>query len=319
MHSVSEVFTSYCQVNVDLAETTLAHSDRALRLLLAYLTEIGHSQCAADVSKDEVDGWRAWMIRSGTYKPSTINSYLRGVAPIFRWCTQRKNPVIRENPFSKVKYLEEDIPVFEYTQEEVTALLDCADIRWKGMVILACSAGLARGEILNLVWDDFDCDGNRVTVRNKKNDASAGTWEWSMKRRGKEKKSVILPMSSKVVSVLMELRSMLNINQPYPFIWSPRYWDLRSQIGSLSRRVRNCPDSNFDTTFRALCIQAGIQRGERDFHDLRKTAITNWTRIPGLAPQDVQALARHSSLKTTMRYMAVNPAAAAIAQQHSIV
>ena len=62
MHSISEVFSSYAMVNVDLAENTLAHSDRAIRLFLTYLTEIGHSLSAADVSRDEANGRRAWMI-----------------------------------------------------------------------------------------------------------------------------------------------------------------------------------------------------------------------------------------------------------------
>jgi integrase len=109
------------------------------------------------------------------------------------------------------------------------------------------------------------------------------------------------------------------VNQPYPFLLPRRYWELRSQLGSLSRNVRNCPDANFDGMFRSLCRQAGIERGERDFHDLRKTFVTNLSRVPGLAPQDIQSLARHASIKTTMRYMAVSPVAAQIAEQHSIV
>ncbi len=317
--TISEAFTSYSNVNVDLASTTLSHTKRALDCLTTFLTDAGRSTEVACVSRDEVDDWKAWMIKSGGYKPSSINSYVRSAAPVFRWLTQRKNPVIRENPFQKVKYLEEDIPVYEFTKEEVGALIEAADPRWKGIIILACGSGMARGEVLNATWADFDAAANTVTIRNKKDDQAAGIWEWKMKRRGKERRPVQLPMSPKMGSILMELQSTLNVNQPYPFVWGPRYWDLRSQIGALSRPTRNCPDSNFDTTFKALCVQAGVEKGERDFHDLRKTAITNWARTPGMAPRDVQHLARHSTLGVTERYLAVNPAVFQIAQQNSFV
>ena len=325
--TITEVFKSYCMVNADLAENTLAHTQRCLNLLSEFLLEEKrHSLRVREVNRDDISDWRGWMIRAKDpeghprFKPSTVNSYLKGAAPLFNWCLQRLDKLVDANPFHKIKFVEEDIPVYEYTREEVQALVETADVRWRGMIVLACSAGLSRGEVLNLIWEDLDCDRNRVWVRNKPDDLNTGTWQWKMKRRGKEKRPVELPMSTKMGSVLMEIQSgPINVNQPYPFLLPRRYWELRSQIGSLARNVRNCPDANFDGMFRSLCRQAGIERGERDFHDLRKTAITNWTRTPGLAPQDVQALARHASLQTTMRYMAINPAAAQIAERNCFV
>ena len=279
-----------------------------------------------EATKDDISEWRGWLIRAKDpegrprFKPSTVNSYLKGAAPFFAWCLQRKDPLIDANPFKAIKFVDEDIPVYEYTQAEVEALLETADTRWRGMIVLACSAGLSRGEVLNLTWEDLDTARNRVWVRNKRDDPKAGTWEWRMKRRGKERRPVELPMSGKVGSILTELQAgPISVNQPYPFILSRRYWELRSQIGSLCRNVRNCPDANFDGMFRSLCHGAGIEKGERDFHDLRKTAITTWSRIPGMSPQDLRDLARHADIKTTMRYMAVSPVAAEMAQQHSIV
>lgn len=328
MHSatIEEVFSSYRQVNVDLAENTLAHTGRCLSLFAGFLAARGRGMNVREVSRDDVADWRASMIVEKDpegrprFKPSTVNSYLKGAAPLFAWCMQRKEKLIDENPFCRVKYLAEDIPVYEYTREEVDALLEAADVRWKGMIVLACSSGLSRGECLNLTWSDIDCDTHQVTVQNKRDDPQAGTWEWRMKRRGKDRRPIKLPMSDKVGSIIMELRAgPLNVNQPYPFILSRRYWELRSQIGHLSRNVRNSPDSNFDSTFRSLCQQAGIEKGERDFHDLRKTFVTNLGRVPGMAPRDVQALARHASMKTTERYLAVNPAAFQMAKDHSFV
>lgn len=323
--TIEEAFRSYVNVYPDLNEQTVAHTKRALDLLMEYLKTEHHSFHVAEIGTDEAYGWRAWLIHEKDpeghprFKPSTVNSYIRSAAPLFRWLTQRKSPVIPANPFRQIKYVEETIPVLVYTKDEIYALLDAADLRWKGMITIACSAGLGRGEVLNLTWADIDCTANRVTVQAKQDDLNAGTWAWKMKRRGKDRRPVVLPVSSNIGGILVELQASLNINQPYPFIWPPRYFDLRSRIGSLPATVRNCPDSNFNRDFKVLCREAGVEKGDRDFHDLRKTFVTNLIHIPGLSMEDVRALARHADIKTTMRYMAVNSAAAGIAQEHSLV
>ena len=69
--------------------------------------------------------------------------------------------------------------------------------------------------------------------------------------------------------------------------------------GKLLDRVKKCPDQNFWRNGQVLCKHAGIS--DVAFHDLRATCITEWFE-QGLMPHEVQRLAGHSSIETTMRY-----------------
>jgi integrase len=81
-----------------------------------------------------------------------------------------------------------------------------------------------------------------------------------------------------------------------------RYWGIQRlrASGKMPGRVKDTPDENF-RPFRNLLDRAEIRNG--CFHDLRKTAITRWL-LAGLAPQEVQRLAGHADIETTMKYYA---------------
>ena len=59
--------------------------------------------------------------------------------------------------------------------------------------------------------------------------------------------------------------------------------------------------TNFLRQYHTRCHWAGVP--EDDFHALRKTCITNWLE-DGVPPHEVQQLAGHSSIETTMKYYA---------------
>lgn len=69
--------------------------------------------------------------------------------------------------------------------------------------------------------------------------------------------------------------------------------------GKLIDRVAKCPDSNFRRNWKVICKHAGID--DVTFHDLRATCITEWFE-QGMMPHEIQRLAGHSSIETTMKY-----------------
>ncbi len=71
------------------------------------------------------------------------------------------------------------------------------------------------------------------------------------------------------------------------------------QTGKLSDRVSKNPDANFRRNWKQVCKRAGVVDGT--FHDLRATCVTDWFE-QGLLPHEVQKLAGHASIDTTMRY-----------------
>ena len=69
--------------------------------------------------------------------------------------------------------------------------------------------------------------------------------------------------------------------------------------GQICDRVAKCPDGNHRRNWQVICKKAGVE--DATFHDLRATCITEWFE-QGLMPHEVQRLAGHSSIETTMKY-----------------
>lgn len=334
--TIDEVYLRYRYACSGLKkQQTLDHTRTAIRLLEDFLSETGRSSRMMDFTVQDAEAWRAWMVRADRWLASTINSYLRSAAPVFRWASRGRNRAIEENPFQSIEYLTEEHEVMEFTRDEIQAMLEKANVLWQGLIILAAVSGLTRSEGQNSTWRDIVYGTHPVTgepisriwVRKKEYDPEfGGTWEWIPKRRGKERRPVLLPLSPKMRPILDQLQFARHGDNPYIFVPFERYCDLRAK-GTLSEDERNCPLTNFNRNFDELLEAADVPKivrgNRRYFHHLRCTAVTSWTRligkVPDFAPQDVQALARHSSLKTTMRYMALNPAAAAAVEGHSIL
>jgi hypothetical protein len=61
--------------------------------------------------------------------------------------------------------------------------------------------------------------------------------------------------------------------------------------------------NNFSTKFKSIIKRANVKEGK--FHDLRKTALSNWL-ASGMSEYDVMVLAGHASFSTTHKfYLAV--------------
>jgi len=67
----------------------------------------------------------------------------------------------------------------------------------------------------------------------------------------------------------------------------------------LTYEMCKCPDCNFGRGWRSTFEKAGIEAVA--FRDLRSTCITEWFE-QGLLPHEVQKLAGHADIRTTMKY-----------------
>lgn len=326
--SISQVFTRYCDAHRGVKKAqTLDHTGTAIALLKQFLSETGRSSRMIDFTVQDAEAWRSWMVQAEEWEASTINSYLRSTAPVFRWASRGRNRMIEENAFQDIRYLPEQHEVMEFTKMEIQAMLEVAKLYWPALIVLGVGSGLARGELLNLTWRDLVCDEGLVWIRRKSYDPEpGGTLEWVPKRRGTECRPVQLPLSAEAEAALEPLEFGRSGHNPYIFIPDARYADLRAKG---LRVMPNCPVSNINRQFDALLRKAKVPktvRGTRRYiHTLRATYITKLTRligkVPGqdFGPQDVQAAARHSTWKTTSKYAALNTAALAAIKGRSIV
>ena len=89
----------------------------------------------------------------------------------------------------------------------------------------------------------------------------------------------------------------------YPYVFVPPFrYDRIQQLrkrGTWTSRKGVCPLNNFTRQFRAILHRAGIEHGE--FHDLRRTCLSNWF-ANGLREYDVMKMAGHSSFETTREF-----------------
>ncbi len=175
--------------------------------------------------------------------------------------------------------------------DELAKLLGVCDRYWQAMILLAYTAGLREGEIWNLTWTDVDLDGMTITV-NAKQDTTT-TWSWSPKDHQRR----TLPLTPQTKLALLRLERFHA--QPYVVLTRDRYARIWREFrqGKRPARILN----NFLTMYHTRCRWAGVP--EDDFHALRKTAITNWLES-GMPPHEVQNMAGHSSIETTIRYYA---------------
>ena len=141
-----------------------------------------------------------------------------------------------------------------------------------------------------------------LTINPKEN--TNDTWKWEIK----DTDSRTLPLTEDVLKLLINLQNRRPAGYPYVFISPQRYDRIQAIRKGTSNRKKKKWDykdsslsiiNNFTEMFNEIRERASILTGT--FHDLRRTAITNWF-YAGLAITEVMRLAGHSKYDTTLRY-----------------
>jgi len=227
--------------------------------------------------------------------PASVNTHIKMVKRIFSLAVKRGQ--LEENPFRCFPLMKVPRKAIRLlSQNEVQRLLKAAqDPVWKAKIRLSKTAGLRRGEVLNLTINDVDFDKGKVIVQPKPDTNS--TWRWVVK--DKERRE--LPLIDSVAQLLADIIADLPEGQPYLFLSAQRYEHLLmlKKSGKLIDRVAKCPEANFRRGWKLVCKKAAVEGVT--FHDLRATCITEWLE-QGMMPHEVQRLAGHSSIDTTMNY-----------------
>ena len=273
--------------------------DTAMRQLIDVIGDIDYAKVSMHHGERFI---QACLDRGNTL--ATAQKKIQSLKRIFQVALQRGQ--LEDNPFQYIrcrKIPQKEIHVF--SPSECRQLLNAAKHAKAGMdyellIHLDLTTGMRRGEVLNLVWSDIDFEAQMVKVSPKVN--TTHTWEWNIK----DSERRILPLTDEVVKRLAEQQETHPEGYPYLFVPAPRYnWiqNLR-KTGRWSARKGRCPINNFNRDFGKIMKRAGVSEGE--FHDLRRTCITQWFEN-GLNEFQVMKLAGHSDFSTTHRfYLAAN-------------
>jgi integrase len=261
------------------------------------------------VTVDHGEVYRQVCLDKGN-RPATVSKKLRHLKRVFQLAVHRRQ--LDENPLRFI-----DMPRVSKRKVNTFGLDECRRIlkateacqegqnpltflRWDLLIITALSTGMRRGELLNCTWRDIDFE--RLTVEVSPKEDAAETWEWQIKDADRR----TLPLTDELASLLIQHQAGQPEGYPYVFVPVARYdhiQTLRKQgrwkFGDSRLKVVN----NFTRKFNEILDRAACKQGE--FHDLRRTALTNWL-ANGMSEHEVMILAGHASFSTTHRfYLAV--------------
>ena len=289
---LSELLQDYLErTRTQIEESTAQSAVYRVKDLIAAVGDIKAEQ----VTYQHCEKFQQYCVDRGLSLAS-VNTHIKMVKRIFSLAVKRGQ--LEKNPF-------EGLPLMKVPQglirllsnDEMRRLFNATvdNPMWLTRIILAKTAGLRRGEILNLTINDIDFEKGKVIVQPKPN--TKATWRWVVKDKDRRE----LPLIPEVAQLLADLQLSLPDGQPYLLLRAERYEHLfeLKQAGKLTDRIAKCPDNNFRRNWLVICKRAGVE--DATFQDLRATCITEWFE-QGLMPHEVQKLAGHASIETTMRY-----------------
>ncbi|MHC4069488.1 MAG: tyrosine-type recombinase/integrase, partial [Planctomycetota bacterium] len=229
---------------------------------------------------------------------ATVNKYIRHLCSIFnRAITPRGYLADDQNPFARIKQRKVTDNKKRYVEiSEYKALMDAAKKSWwKTFIAVAYSSGLRLNEILHLTWKDIDFDNKHIDVTAKKASDKIIAWE------PKGRKNRVVPVSDEALKLLIDIQVNAPDGHPYIFITPQRLERIAERIRKGEWNERSEVINNMTRNFKRIRTRARVDKCT--IHDLRKSAITNWSKK--LPIQMTRELAGHSSIKTTLEYYLV--------------
>lgn len=179
------------------------------------------------------------------------------------------------------------------TLQQTRRLFDAAKA-WRGgrvhpVLVLAVSTGMRQGEILGLLWEDFDPDRATLTVRRTLHRKKGG-WSYGPTKSGKVR---TLEIDERLVSLLKEHRhQQLEERMAAPELrWTETGHIFTTPEGKPIHRAV------LYQSFKRLCKREGLP--DITFHELRHTCATLMAQR-GAHPNTVQAVLGHADIKTTL-------------------
>lgn len=167
---------------------------------------------AKKIRRTDVQTWVNDL--SEKVSPKTVRNYYSMVSRIFRWAVQKE--IIADSPCqyidlpkntkTEARYLDRE------TFERVVELLPNERLGFQAMVMLGLYAGMRRGEILGLVWDDVNLDTGEYYIQRNRLQGKSGRGAFiDSPKTEKSIRRGTLPQEA--VIVLRALKKQQNENQ----------------------------------------------------------------------------------------------------------
>jgi integrase len=172
-----------------------------------FITAVGDIY-ADRVTYKQCERFHQYCVDKGL-RSASVNTHIRLVKRIFSLAVKRGQ--LERNPFDGIPLLKVPRkPVRIFSKEEFERILASARSSiWKARILLAKTAGLRRGEILNLTVNDVDFAKGRIAVQPKED--TKHTWRWVVKDKDRRE----VPLVDKAAQMLIDIQTELPEGQPY--------------------------------------------------------------------------------------------------------
>jgi integrase len=174
-------------------------------------------------------------------------------------------------------------------REQVRSLFEAASgDRLEALYIVAVTAGLRRGELQGLKWEDVDLEAETLQVRRTLSEPKGG-YVFEAPKSGKGRN---IRLTQRAVAALREHRKrQLEERMQNAGFWQDHGLVFTSGIGT------PLLGGNLNRAFKATLRRAGLPKIR--FHDLRHTCATLLLR-QGVNPKFVQELLGHADISLTL-------------------
>ena len=265
--NLSQAAAEFVRGKVD-DTTSLLTPERYHNALKHFLAVVGDKPLY-DVAAADVAAFKTDCLDHASHR--TAFNKLKVLRIFFNWCARRG--WIAESPASAV-----ELPRWKATipnwpsDEEVSEILKKAKAHrsdYFRLILLASMAGLRRGEMLQLAWEDLDLDNHVIRVQ-----------------RGKSADPRIVPMHPAIAEVLEKSKERTGWLFP---VHKGGYHHASKEL------TRDCC---------AWMREAGYAFR---LHSLRHSFASRLARVPGMTTEILKTVLGHTSYKMTLHYMHSGP------------
>ena len=150
-------------MSAERSESTI----RWTKLAIKHMEDFNTPRLLRDVTPNLLQGTKEFMINEGFGKHN-VNRCMQALKAIMRLA--EKWDLMPEQKWKAVGKLKTPKGrVVFHTDEEIDKLLAaCPSLGWRIVVLLGADAGLRRGEIMNLRWEDVDFNNNQLYIAPNK-------------------------------------------------------------------------------------------------------------------------------------------------------
>ena len=226
----------------------------------------------------DIDAFRARLLKDGR-KAKTANNVVGVLRRILRYAVDTE--VMKRAPrIEALKVMQQPFDFLTFEELDRLCVGAEAEPTVVAAILLGAHAGLRRGELIGLAWDDVDLKASTPQLKVRR-----ASWrgELTSPKGGRER---TVPLSERLVKALKTIRSLnptvLTRETGEPWNWEVMRFAL--------------PRS---------CKRAGLR--SIGWHSLRHTFCSHLA-MRGAPAKAIQELAGHADLHTTLRYMHLAPA-----------